>query len=104
MKEILNRYCSIALLFLFLFPLVEKEMHTLEHMDDFHCTSSDKHFHEQEHSCSLCDYSVPDSNELEIAYYQFRSFGKIISFDLFTSSVHSPSSYQDIPSRAPPVV
>ncbi len=104
MKEILNRYCSIALLLLFLFPLVEKEIHAMEHMNDFHCTATDKHFHEQEHTCSLCDYSVPDSNELEISYYQFSTYGKNISFDLYTTCLHTPSPFQDIPSRGPPII
>lgn len=103
MKVLLKNISSIFLLFLFLFPLVEKEMHALEHADDFHCSSVDKHFHELEHSCSLCDYTMPATlgsanNSFHVVFNE-----QIILFNLYTDCINIPTAYQDIPSRAPPI-
>ena len=103
MKETFKKYCSIIFLFLFLFPLVEKEIHAIEHADDVHCSASDKHFHELEHSCSICDYTMPAAlgsanNSFHVVFNE-----QIISFNLYTDCINIPTAYQDIPSRAPPI-
>jgi hypothetical protein len=103
MKVLLKNISSIFLLFLFLFPLVEKEMHALEHADDFHCSSVDKHFHELEHSCSICDYTIPATLGSSNNSFHFVFNEQIISFNLYTDCINIPTAYQDIPSRAPPI-
>jgi hypothetical protein len=57
--RVLKKGISVFFLALFLFPLVQKELHALEHANDFHCSSALNHFHEKEHFCSLCDFIVP---------------------------------------------
>ena len=55
MKNILAFLC----LFVFLFPLVESEIHSFAHMNDFHCTdNSYVHFHKADHHCILCDFTA----------------------------------------------
>ena len=51
-----KKYISLILLTLFLFPMVEKEVHTFQHASDSHCKSINKHFHKLEHSCGICDF------------------------------------------------
>jgi hypothetical protein len=52
----LRTYISMLMLALLLFPMVEKAMHEIEHLDDKHCGIKDTHFCEVEHSCTICDY------------------------------------------------
>ena len=64
MRIKLVRYFSILTLLGFLFPFALNEVHELSHKDDFHCSEKiSKHFHEQSHHCSICDFvvSVSDS-------------------------------------------
>ncbi|MBL7884722.1 MAG: hypothetical protein JNL69_11680 [Bacteroidia bacterium] len=103
MKEIFKKYCSILFLILFLFPQVEKEIHAFEHLNDFHCTATDKHFHELEHACSICDYTLSSSTETPqnnfiIVLVEHNHF-----YSLYTPSVTIPFSFQDIPARGPPL-
>jgi hypothetical protein len=59
----LKRVLSFLLLFVFLFPFVEKGVHGLSHRNDTHCTAtSKKHFHAQQHDCSICDFTVAISS------------------------------------------
>ena len=104
MKVLLKNISSILLLFLFLFPLVEKEVHALEHTDDVHCSSVDKHFHEIEHSCSICDYSVPDSNEPSLVNFSFRSFSSNFVYEYSTKQLLAVPVFSYLPARAPPVI
>lgn len=103
MHQHLRKYGSIFLLLLFLFPFVEKQIHIYQHADDERCISADKHFHSEEHSCSICDYTltqpclITDANPVIILSEQ-RIFLKQYAEDL-----HTPSAFQYLPSRAPPV-
>jgi len=46
-------------LIVFLLPLVESEIHSYAHMDDFHCSDNTTvHFHKAFHHCKLCDFTV----------------------------------------------
>jgi hypothetical protein len=100
----LKKYCSVFFLFLFLFPLAEKEMHALEHSSDAHCTASDIHLHSLEHHCAICDFTITDSDKpTDIAVHFILSVSSF-SFQQLTESVHTPSAFQDLPSRAPPIV
>jgi len=104
MNNALKKYCSILFLFLFLFPQVEKEIHAFEHLDDVHCTATDKHFHELEHTCSICDYTHSNSTESPQNNYKVILVENNYYYNLYTPSVNIPHSFQDIPTRAPPVV
>jgi len=104
MKKIIKKYCAFIFLGAFLFPLVEKELHMLEHANDFHCTASDKHFHEQEHNCSLCDYTITDKFSSDITKIGYVISIKSIVFSSVVENVNSPSAFSDVPLRAPPVI
>ncbi len=104
MKKHLQTYSSFLLLLLFLFPLVQQQVHSLEHAEDIHCTATDKHFHNQEHNCSLCDYTVNKSGTSAINSFSFTIASSSFSFNPFIESVNVPLSFSDLPSRAPPVV
>jgi hypothetical protein len=103
MHKITKQLSSLSFLLLFLFPLVEKQLHAMEHADDIHCNATDKHFHEAEHSCSICDYTFSDTpSELKAEYSFFLS---TINFEYigFHPILNSGSETLLLPSRAPPI-
>jgi hypothetical protein len=100
----LHTYFSLALLAIFLFPLAEKQVHAFDHKDEVHCSSAEKHFHDVEHSCSICDYTFTDSNptaSAEISMLRSIQQAEYLpgAEDLFYSDCHSL-----LPSRAPPEI
>lgn len=104
MRNETKKYFSFVLLFLFLFPMVERELHAFEHSADKHCTANEKHFHDLEHHCDSCDLTISDSNESPEVYYQFILSISSFSFQSHIESVNIPASYQNLPPRAPPIV
>ena len=100
--QALKKYLSLFLLLLFLFPLAEKELHALEHADEEHCTASDKHFHELEHNCHVCDFTLAKTDASPEAEFSFLVFSRNFVFRPFIQSVSSPSAFAYLPSRAPP--
>ena len=103
MRQQLKKYSSIFLMFLLLFPTIEKQIHTFEHNADQHCTATNKHFHNLEHSCSICDFTITDSNSSPDTAIQFIVSSNQFSFNLFIESVNTPTAFNDLPSRAPPI-
>lgn len=103
MRQQLKKYGSIFLLLLFLFPLVEKQLHIFDHLDETHCVSTDKHFHEQEHSCRICEFTISTPGILPDIHLHFILSEEVFTFQSFKESVHTPEAFQDLPSRAPPV-
>jgi hypothetical protein len=104
MHKQLKRYISFFFLFLFLFPQAEKQIHAFAHASELHCSSSDKHFHEPEHSCPICDFTSTDSSPLAENAVSFILSETEVCYHPFTGSVHEPSGYAYLPARAPPVV
>lgn len=102
MRKELQKYFSLFLLLLFLFPIAEKQVHALQHLDDIHCTATDKHFHEQEHHCDICDLTLTDVSTPPVAEYRFTIAVQQYLFTIPTESVFHPAAFKDIPSRAPP--
>ncbi len=102
--NLFRKYISISLLALFLFPLIEKEIHTLEHVDSFHCKASDKHFHELEHTCSICDFIVPVTIVPSEPGYDFSIFvsSSLLFFFDKTEIISAPEYFVSL--RGPPVV
>jgi len=104
MNLTVKKIFSLLMLLAFLLPAVEKEIHSFEHKDDFHCTTkADKHFHEEAHNCSICDFNVPVVTE---------SFEKDFSFILTAYSAHFIPVEKNrflsapinlLPPRAPPI-
>jgi hypothetical protein len=59
MRLSLKKYSSLFLLSIFLFAYTEKGIHDILHADDDHCHSlTEKHFHDQEHHCFMCDFDI----------------------------------------------
>jgi hypothetical protein len=99
-----KRILSFFFLFLFLFPTVEKQLHAFEHHNDQHCTATDKHFHSVEHSCSICDFTGTDSNTSPDVEFQFVLSFIHFKHQQFVEDTFVPAAFNDLPSRAPPVV
>ena len=103
MHKHIKQFITFFFLFLLLFPLAEKAIHALEHHDEVQCTITDKHFHEQEHECSICDFTITDSNGLPYNDVKFVSTSQLCTFQEFIQSVNIPFAFSDLPSRAPPI-
>lgn len=102
MRQQLKKYGSVFLLLLFLFPLVEKQLHIFDHLDDTRCVATDKHFHEMEHVCPICEFTITDSCILpDIQLTVIRSEQRHF-FQILSENIHIPEAFQDLPSRAPP--
>ncbi|NNM94027.1 MAG: hypothetical protein HKL88_01020 [Bacteroidia bacterium] len=57
MSASFKKYCSLFLLSIFLFATAEKGVHDILHLGDSHCHSlSEKHYHNLEHHCYVCDF------------------------------------------------
>ncbi|MDF2435659.1 MAG: hypothetical protein K0Q95_35 [Bacteroidota bacterium] len=102
MQKRVKTYLSVFLLFLFLFPMAEKQVHAFNHHTDEHCSSSDKHFHEEEHSCNICDFNFTDSAlcpEDEISF----SLAVISSdYNTYSENNYSEKAFYLLSSRGPP--
>jgi hypothetical protein len=104
MQQNFRKYLSFFLLFLFLFPQVEKGIHDLEHSKDPHCLDkSQQHFHKQEHSCSLCDFMPGVSNEPAEQQQNSIFTSYLVSYLPFSSQVISCEPEYHLPLRAPPL-
>ena len=99
----LQSFFSAFVLALFLFPLVEKEVHAFQHADAFHCKATDKHFHEQEHSCPICDFIVPVGTAPSRAVYNFEVYASSSIVLPFSETKIFSSSKYFVSLRAPPV-
>ena len=94
----------LLLFILFLFPQVEKSLHDFEHQDDSKCFSTEKHFHSQEHTCSLCDYTVSSPNITTDDQSEVIRISYPFSYHLFCeSTLLSRIDYKFSP-RAPPAL
>ena len=91
------------MLLLFLFPMVEKHVHAFEHSKDKHCTANEKHFHEEEHHCTICDFTITDSNPGTGAGYQFITSSQQFIFSVLPESIYLQGAHYNLPARAPPV-
>lgn len=103
MNKHLKKYSAFCFLFLLLFPIAEKAFHALEHQDEIHCSIIDKHFHEQEHECSICDFTITDSNDVPYTDISFIISFRNFSYTEFSSGLSIPNAHSNLPSRAPPL-
>ncbi|CAN5414817.1 hypothetical protein BH10BAC1_BH10BAC1_17430 [soil metagenome] len=103
MRKQYKKYSSFLFLFLFLFPIAEKGLHALEHHNSIHCSITDKHFHQQEHACSICDFTITDSNGAPNSEITFITFSQSFLFSSFIESEHIPYAFTNLPARAPPI-
>ena len=64
---------------------------------------TDKHFHQQEHACSICDFTITDSNNAPDSDIVFIVSSQPFLFSPFIESVNIPFAFSNLPSRAPPI-
>jgi hypothetical protein len=102
-KKVTN-YLSFFFLLLFLFPQAEKQIHAFQHKNDTHCSTTDKHFHNPEHNCSICDFTATDSNAISENDFSFTISGSQFLYEPFIENVNSVKTFHHLPSRAPPLV
>ena len=100
-EKMFQKIFALILCIGLLVPIMEKSLHALKHSADLHCTSSDKHFHEKQHSCSVCDYELnsPDVQSIHIDFQVYaQKFEYVTQYQLQFSS----SEFLFTASRAPP--
>ncbi len=97
-------FISMLMLVLLLFPMVEKAMHEIEHSEDKHCGTKDKHFCESEHNCAICDYTFSSPSTEPSQQIQIKT--KCISLDRcifgYISNTTKPRKYS-FSLRGPPI-
>jgi hypothetical protein len=103
MHKQLKKILSIFLLFLFLFPMVQKELHAYEHKNDFHCNSTDKHIHSIEHTCGICDFAIFDSTLNSSVPFTIITSEKHFLYIEYAENHNFSYCSQQLPPRAPPV-
>ena len=104
MPKQITKYFPLFLLSIFLFPQVEKNIHDLKHKDDFFCKASDKHLHEQQHECPICEFILPVTTVAVNKNFVF-SISSFSDFVLpFIEEKAISSLHYSVSLRGPPVV
>lgn len=103
MHQQIKKYVSLFFLLTLFFPILEKAHHELEHKDDIHCTASDKHFHELEHNCSICEFTIINSIHPVKSDVQLYIATQHFSFLPFIETNNGIEAFQYLPARAPPI-
>ncbi len=104
MSQTIKKYFSVFFLMLFLFPIVEKEIHALEHAGDPHCISENKHFHNLEHNCGICDFTLYSSDGSTNIGASYTLFCFSFSYTPSINSIYELNRIDNSGSRAPPVI
>ncbi len=106
MTNIFKSIVAFFLLVIFLFPNVERGLHGYSHKDDTHCTSTtEKHFHTQEHDCSICDFIINISDTPIKSNYSFvaQTFNLVFAVQIPISATSSACAYF-FSLRGPPTI
>ena len=105
MKSISKNIIAAFLLFIFLLPTTEQVLHSWQHRNDLHChVKGEKHFHEQEHHCSLCDFSSTSSANIS-QHFSFHIIQIFVAEISFSPSLHFLSeAVNPFGARPPPLV
>src|SRR5687768_4611960 len=101
MQQNLKKFLSVFFLLLFLFPLVEKELHAFEHSNDIHCNENDKHFHTLEHNCSICSFTFTSSEEPIKIADALILFSSSFSYSPSINCIYELNAIDNSGSRAP---
>lgn len=103
MNNLLKKLFALVLCVGLLAPVIEKSIHSYGHRNDVHCTSASKHFHELEHSCSVCDYELP-AQLVQSSFYDFKVYSRSIQFVNKYRNCFTAGDLFFAASRAPPVI
>ncbi len=104
LNKIIKNISAVFLLVLFLLPTAEQTIHAYKHSNDKHCNVvGEKHFHEKEHHCFLCDYTITSEMQAAKAFSATKIFHQPFSFSLFKNDFVEIESAKPHPARGPPV-
>lgn len=83
--------------------MAERELHAWEHQDEEHCDShGEKHYHQLEHHCELCDLNAPDTPVASpLGLVKAEGSVEPVYFSYLLSQPVSDEPVQ-VPARAPP--
>jgi hypothetical protein len=100
----MRKVIPVFFLVLFLFPLVQQELHAFGHRNDVSCTAKDtKHLHEQHHYCKFCDFNVPVHAFLQADFAIVFTLQHYLTFSSGFTAFHAFCLNHAGPPRAPPV-
>ena len=99
-----KKYFAIVTLLVFLFPIAIESAHAIQHSKDVHCFSSGHHIHQQEHHCSICDYSSPIFNSSITQIFTLKATEQIIHYPFFYQTIALFAFLKGTSLRAPPAV
>ena len=54
--KVFQKYLSLFLLCVLVFPVADKTCHELKHLSETHCTGKGLHYCAHENTCHICDY------------------------------------------------
>ena len=104
MNQSFRRYISLFLLSIFLFAYTEKAVHDIEHSGDDHChVIGEKHFHNAEHHCAICDFEFPFYDKVSVFKLAFTRT-TISTLFLSTEQNIALRKVSSLPSRGPPAL
>lgn len=104
MQQFYKKYSSFFLLIIFLVPQIEKQLHDLKHANDVHCSiHAEFHFHKQEHSCGICDYTIGLLNPSAVENHELILSSINFIYLSYTTQVTLFELTCKLPPRAPPV-
>ncbi|MBN8703826.1 MAG: hypothetical protein J0M08_12230 [Bacteroidetes bacterium] len=105
MRSSYIKILSLVFLLAFANTIIQKSVHDFEHRLDKHCdVNTEKHIHELEHNCNLCDFTTPAS------ITEFKAFvkGVVVSEALLVLNYQSFnlifSFLSSFSLRGPPVI
>jgi len=105
MKGRIQRFFSLFILFLFLFPSVEIGIHDVLHRNDEVCLGwSLKHFHQKEHSCPLCEYGLSFTGSLPEQLIVPSAIVFTDKYTKFNSCFYPIASSNKYAPRGPPAI
>lgn len=102
MKAQITRFLTVFLAWVLLMPTAFEFTHSINHKDEFKCNSSEKHFHEKEDHCSICDFVLPLSIEAEDEVSGFKTFLSSINYFPLLEFIFIPYQNYNFSLRGPP--
>lgn len=103
--KLITRIFSFIALFALCLALSGKTIHVLtEHHDEELCSETITHFHEQEHSCFICEFDFQQADEFNFVRIDFTSKVIFADLNLAADNFTLQSFHELIHSRGPPAV
>lgn len=81
-KAFRDKPVVVFVFLMFLLPQMHHAIHSISHSHDFHCKAiTEKHYHQAEADCELCDHVLP--NQLATPPDFQQSFARFACFSQF---------------------